>query len=58
LKGKVFFISLKRTFPFKVQTTKDGRPYLSDAVLAQRGSGAVSKWHPDIFIAAKRKRRV
>jgi benzoylformate decarboxylase len=41
-----------------IQATKDGRPYLIDAILAQRGPGAGSNWHPDISIAAKRKRKI
>ena len=41
-----------------IQATKDGRPYLIDAILAQRGSGAGANWHPDISIAAERKRRI
>jgi len=41
-----------------VQATKDGRPYIIDTVLARMGPGAESKWHPDISIAAKRKRKV
>ena len=41
-----------------IQTTKDGKPYLIDAILAQRGPGAGINWHPEISIAAERKRRV
>ena len=41
-----------------IQTTKDGKPYLIDAILAQKGSGAGVNWHPEISIAARRKRKV
>jgi benzoylformate decarboxylase len=41
-----------------VQATKDGRPYLIDAILAQRGPGAGNNWHPEISIAATRKRQI
>lgn len=41
-----------------VQATKDGRPYLIDALLAQKGPGAGTNWHPEISIAAGRKRKV
>lgn len=41
-----------------VQATKDGRPYLIDALLAQKGPGAGVNWHPEISIAAGRKRKV
>jgi benzoylformate decarboxylase len=41
-----------------IQVTKDGRPYLIDAILAQTGPGAGFNWHPEISIAAKRKKRV
>jgi benzoylformate decarboxylase len=41
-----------------IQATKDGRPYLIDAMLAQTGPGAGLNWHPEISIAAGRKRKV
>jgi thiamine pyrophosphate-dependent acetolactate synthase large subunit-like protein len=41
-----------------VRETKDGRPYLIDAILAQRGPGAGANWHPDISIARGRTRKV
>ena len=41
-----------------IKATKDGRPYLIDAILAQRGPGAGTNWHPEISIAAGRKRKV
>jgi thiamine pyrophosphate-dependent acetolactate synthase large subunit-like protein len=41
-----------------IRATKEGRPYLIDAILAQRGTGAGTNWHPEISIAAGRKRKV
>jgi hypothetical protein len=41
-----------------IKATKDGRPYLIDAILAQRGTGAGVNWHPDISIAAERTRKI
>jgi len=41
-----------------VQATKEGRPYLIDAIIEQKGSGAGANWHPDISIAANRKRKI
>jgi len=41
-----------------VQATKDGRPYLIDAIIAQRGSGAGGTWHPNISIAASRIKKL
>jgi thiamine pyrophosphate-dependent acetolactate synthase large subunit-like protein len=40
------------------QATRDGRPYLIDAILAQRGPGAGGNWHPEISIASLRERKV
>jgi acetolactate synthase-1/2/3 large subunit len=41
-----------------VNATKEGRPYLIDAVITQMGAGAGGNWHPEISIAAGRKRKV
>ena len=41
-----------------VNVTKDGRPYLIDAIIAQQGLGANTNWHPDISIAAQRTRKI
>ena len=51
-------ISFRRAMKRAVQATRDGEPYLIDAILAQRGSGAGVNWHPEISIAAGRKRKV
>ena len=40
-----------------VNVTRDGRPYLIDAIIAQQGLGANTNWHPDISIAAQRTRK-
>ena len=34
---------------------REGRPFLIDAVIAQRGPGAGANWHPGISIAAAAK---
>jgi benzoylformate decarboxylase len=41
-----------------VQATKDGRPYLIDAIIAQRGAGAGLNWHPEISIAELRTKKL
>jgi benzoylformate decarboxylase len=38
--------------------TREGRPYLIDAVIARRGHGAESTWYPDISIAGRRSRKI
>jgi len=40
------------------RATREGRPYLIDAVIARRGPGAESTWHPDISIADRRSRKI
>jgi thiamine pyrophosphate-dependent acetolactate synthase large subunit-like protein len=37
---------------------REGRPFLIDAVIARRGPGAESTWHPEISIAARRSQPV
>ena len=37
---------------------REGRPYLIDAVIARRGPGAESTWHPEISIAARRSKLI
>ncbi len=41
-----------------VDVTREGRPFLVDINLAQRGLGADVNWHPDISIADIRTRKV
>ena len=41
-----------------VKVIKEGRPYLIDALIARQGLGANSTWHPDISIAAERRRKL
>jgi benzoylformate decarboxylase len=40
------------------EATRDGRPYLLDVAIAQRGPGANTNWHPEISIASERTRKV
>jgi thiamine pyrophosphate-dependent acetolactate synthase large subunit-like protein len=60
IKGEVVSTpdQIKPAMKRAVQATKDGRPYLIDAILAQKGSGAGTNWHPEISIAAGRKKKV
>ncbi len=39
-------------------TTREGRPFMLDVVMARTGPAAESTWHPDISIAARRPRKV
>lgn len=41
-----------------ISVTREGRPFLIDAVIARTGPAADSTWHPDISIAAQRTRKV
>jgi benzoylformate decarboxylase len=41
-----------------VKVTRDGRPYLIDAIIAQKGLGANTNWHPKLSIAAQRTRKI
>ena len=41
-----------------IAVTREGRPFLIDAVIARKGAGADSTWHPEISIAAGRTRKV
>jgi benzoylformate decarboxylase len=41
-----------------IAVTREGRPFLIDAVIARKGAAADSTWHPDISIAAGRTRKV
>ncbi len=60
IKGEVISSpdQIKPAMKRAVKATRDGRPYLIDAILAQKGSGAGANWHPEISIAAGRKRKV
>jgi thiamine pyrophosphate-dependent acetolactate synthase large subunit-like protein len=51
-------IELKAAFARATAVTREGRPYLIDAVIARRGKGADSTWHPEISIADRRTRKV
>lgn len=41
-----------------IAATRDGKPYVIDAVIARYGGGAESTWHQKFNLAEKRKRRV
>ncbi|MGH7895246.1 MAG: thiamine pyrophosphate-binding protein [Candidatus Binatia bacterium] len=41
-----------------IASTRDGRPYLIDAVVARTGAGADSAWYPRYSVAAGRTRKV
>jgi thiamine pyrophosphate-dependent acetolactate synthase large subunit-like protein len=41
-----------------IAVTREGRPFLIDAVIGRKGPAADSTWHPDISIAAGRTRNV
>ena len=41
-----------------VETTRAGRPYLLDVIVARTGLAANSTWHPRYSVAAARKRKV
>jgi benzoylformate decarboxylase len=41
-----------------ISVTREGRPFLIDAVIGRMGPAAESTWHPDISIAAVRTRKV
>ena len=49
---------LKDAMKRAVNVTRDGRPYLIDAIIAQQGLGANTNSHPDISIAAQRTRKI
>ena len=41
-----------------IASTREGRPYLLDIVVARTGLAADSTWHPAFSVAAARKRKV
>jgi thiamine pyrophosphate-dependent acetolactate synthase large subunit-like protein len=42
---------IKRAFETAMAVNREGRPYLIDALIAQRGPAAGQNWHPEISIA-------
>jgi thiamine pyrophosphate-dependent acetolactate synthase large subunit-like protein len=42
---------IRPVFERAVAANREGRPYLIDALIAQRGPAAGADWHPDISIA-------
>ncbi len=49
---------IKKALANAAAANREGRPYLIDAVMARRGLGAESTWHPDISIARIRTKKV
>jgi thiamine pyrophosphate-dependent acetolactate synthase large subunit-like protein len=41
-----------------IASTRDGRPYLIDAVVARTGAGAEPAWYPKYSVAAARTKKV
>jgi acetolactate synthase-1/2/3 large subunit len=41
-----------------IQATRDGKPYIIEAVISRLGGGAESTWHESFDLASTRKRRV
>jgi benzoylformate decarboxylase len=41
-----------------LRQTREGRPYLIDALVARTGTGSASTWHPRYSVAAARTRKV
>ena len=49
---------LKAAFARASAVTREGRPYIIEAVIARQGKGADSTWHPEISIADRRTRKI
>jgi hypothetical protein len=49
---------IKKALANAAAANREGRPYFIDAVMARRGLGAESTWHPDISIARMRAKKV
>jgi thiamine pyrophosphate-dependent acetolactate synthase large subunit-like protein len=41
-----------------IETTRDGKPYLIDAIVGRTGVAAASTWYPKYSVAAVRGRKV
>jgi thiamine pyrophosphate-dependent acetolactate synthase large subunit-like protein len=50
--------NLKAGFARAAAVTREGRPYVIEAVIARQGKGADSTWHPEISIADRRTRKI
>jgi thiamine pyrophosphate-dependent acetolactate synthase large subunit-like protein len=48
---------LKAALQRAMQTTRDGMPYLIDAVIERTGLGAESTWYPKYSVAAARRQK-
>ena len=49
---------LKAALKRGIQATRDGKPYLIDAIIDRHGGGAESTWHQKYSLADERKRNV
>ena len=49
---------LKPALQRAIKTTRDGRPYLLDVLMARTGLAADSTWYPRYSVAAARTRKV
>jgi thiamine pyrophosphate-dependent acetolactate synthase large subunit-like protein len=49
---------LKPAITRAIESTRDGRPYLIDAVVARSGAGAESVWYSRYSVAAGRTKKV
>ena len=49
---------LKAAITRAIESTREGRPYLIDAVVARSGAGADSVWYPRYSVAAGRTKKV
>ena len=48
----------KSVFERAAAVNAEGRPFMIDAMIARRGFGAESEWHPDVSIAEMRTRKI
>ena len=49
---------LKPALQRAIKTTREGRPYLLDVLVARTGLAADSTWYPRFSVAESRKRKV
>jgi thiamine pyrophosphate-dependent acetolactate synthase large subunit-like protein len=49
---------IKTAFERAAAVTREGRPVIVDALIARKGPGAESTWHPDISIATRRQMKI
>lgn len=49
---------VRDAFKRAAAVNRDGRPYVIDAYMSQKGQGAGSEWHPEISIAETRTKKI